>query len=75
MIAGVRREYVYLASIARTLWLLRLVQLHFRVTPLGLPKIIGGEETVAVTASFDDRTLARLYETRKASTPTGAIEN
>jgi len=26
VIAGVRREYVYLASIARTLWLLRLVQ-------------------------------------------------
>ncbi|MGX5850582.1 acyl-homoserine-lactone synthase [Mesorhizobium sp. PL10] len=49
------------------LWLLRLVQLHFRVTPLGLPKIIGGEETVAVTASFDKRTLQRLRETRNAS--------
>ncbi|MER9947309.1 acyl-homoserine-lactone synthase [Mesorhizobium sp. M0047] len=46
------------------LWLLRLVQLHFRVTPLGLPKIIGGEETVAVTARFDERTLQRLRETR-----------
>ena len=46
------------------LWLLRLVQLHFRVTPLGLPKVIGGEETVAVTARFDERTLQRLRETR-----------
>lgn len=46
------------------LWLLRLVQLHFRVTPLGLPRLIGGEETVAVTARFDERTLQRLRETR-----------
>ncbi|CAN7696761.1 acyl-homoserine-lactone synthase [Mesorhizobium sp. LjRoot246] len=46
------------------LWLLRLVQLHFRVTPLGLPKLIGGEETVAVTARFDERTQQRLRETR-----------
>ncbi|MER8961176.1 acyl-homoserine-lactone synthase [Mesorhizobium sp. M0701] len=46
------------------LWLLRLVQLHFRVTPLGLPKLIGGEDTIAVTARFDERTLQRLRETR-----------
>jgi acyl-homoserine lactone synthase len=50
------------------IWLLRLVQLHFRVTPLGLPRPINGEETVAVTASFDERTLARLRETRSGST-------
>lgn len=49
------------------LWLLRLVQFHFRVTPLGLPRPINGEETVAVTASFDSRTLDRLYETRHDS--------
>ncbi|MFI0846541.1 acyl-homoserine-lactone synthase [Mesorhizobium sp. IMUNJ 23232] len=49
------------------LWLLRLVQLHFRVTPLGLPRLINGEETVAVTASFDRRTLDRLRETRTVS--------
>ncbi|MDX8457887.1 acyl-homoserine-lactone synthase [Mesorhizobium humile] len=49
------------------LWLLRLVQLHFRVTPLGLPRIISGEETLAVTASFDKRTLARLSEMRTAA--------
>ncbi|RWO70326.1 MAG: GNAT family N-acetyltransferase [Mesorhizobium sp.] len=58
------------------LWLLRLVQLHFRVTPLGLPKMIGGEETVAVTASFDERTLARLLEMRKATgRPAGATDS
>lgn len=55
------------------IWLLRLVQLHFKVTPLGLPRIIGGEETVAVTASFDERTLARLNEMRKASSLAGVV--
>ncbi|AZO05127.1 MULTISPECIES: acyl-homoserine-lactone synthase [unclassified Mesorhizobium] len=49
------------------LWLLRLVQLHFRVTPLGVPRIISGEETLAVTASFDERTLARLREMSNAA--------
>ena len=49
------------------LWLLRLVQLHFRVTPLGVPRLINGEETVAVTAKFDERTLDRLRETRTVS--------
>ncbi|ESZ07984.1 autoinducer synthase [Mesorhizobium sp. L2C085B000] len=49
------------------LWLLRLVQFHFRVTPLGLPQVISGEEAVAVTAKFDERTLARLFEMRKAT--------
>lgn len=48
------------------LWLLRLVQLHFRVTPLGIPRIVSGEEALAVTASFDKRTLARLTEMRNA---------
>ncbi|RVD30972.1 acyl-homoserine-lactone synthase [Mesorhizobium sp. M4B.F.Ca.ET.017.02.2.1] len=48
------------------LWLLRLVQLHFKVTPLGIPRVISGEETLAVTASFDQRTLARLREMRDA---------
>ena len=46
------------------LWLLRLVQLYFRVTPLGLPRAIGNEEVLAVTAAFDRRTLARLQEMR-----------
>lgn len=46
------------------LWLLRLVQLHFRTMPLGLPQRIGDDDVVAVTASFDHRTLARLQEMR-----------
>jgi len=46
------------------LWLLRLVQLHFRTMPLGLPQRIGDEDVVAVTASFDRRTLTRLQEMR-----------
>lgn len=46
------------------LWLLRLVQLHFRVTPLGIPKRIGNSDVVAVTAAFDRRTLTRLREMR-----------
>ncbi len=46
------------------LWLLRLVQLHFRTIPLGLPQRIGDEDVVAVTASFDHRTLVRLQEMR-----------
>ncbi len=46
------------------IWLLRLVQLHFRVAPLGLPKKIGGNDIVAVVAAFDERTLTRLREMR-----------
>jgi len=53
------------------LWLLRLVQLHFRVVPLGLPQSIEGEDTVAVIASFDRRTLDKL----RASGPTASIGN
>jgi len=44
------------------IWLLRLVQLYFRVTPLGLPKRYGPADVVAVTAKFDSRTLSRLRE-------------
>jgi acyl-homoserine lactone synthase len=46
------------------IWLLRLVQLHFKVMPLGIPLVIAGEDTIAVTASFDWRTLNRLREMR-----------
>ncbi|HEU4661684.1 MAG TPA: acyl-homoserine-lactone synthase [Pseudolabrys sp.] len=46
------------------IWLLRLVQLYFRVTPLGLPRRYGPSDVVAVTAKFDSRTLARLREMR-----------
>jgi acyl-homoserine lactone synthase len=51
------------------LWLLRLVQLHFRTVPLGLPQKIGGQDVLAVTASFDRRTLARLREMRGNDDP------
>jgi acyl-homoserine lactone synthase len=44
------------------LWLLRLVQLHFRVTPLGLPETMAGRDVLAVTARFDRLTLLRLRE-------------
>src|SRR4051794_23620593 len=46
------------------LWLLRLVQLHFRTTPLGLPQPVAGEDAIAVAAAFDRRTLARLQALR-----------
>lgn len=46
------------------IWLLRLVQLHFRVTPLGIPQKAGKDSIVAVTAAFDARTLARLRDVR-----------
>jgi acyl-homoserine lactone synthase len=46
------------------IWLLRLVQLHFRVVPLGIPQQVGKDSIVAVTAAFDRRTLSRLRETR-----------
>jgi acyl-homoserine lactone synthase len=49
------------------LWLLRLVQLHFRVTPLGLPERMAGRDVVAVTARFDGLTLKRLYEMAEPS--------
>jgi acyl-homoserine lactone synthase len=51
------------------LWLLRLVQLHFRTVPLGLPQRIGAQDVLAVTASFDQRTLARLREMRGNDDP------
>jgi acyl-homoserine lactone synthase len=46
------------------IWLLRLVQLHFRVTPLGIPQEAGKDSIVAVTAAFDARTLVRLRDVR-----------
>ena len=46
------------------LWLLTLVQLHFRVTPLGIAHKLSNEDTLAVVASFDERTLKKLQEMR-----------
>jgi acyl-homoserine lactone synthase len=45
-------------------WMLRLLQLHFRVMPLGFPKDIDNEPIIAVTAQFNQDTLAKLYEVR-----------
>jgi acyl-homoserine lactone synthase len=44
--------------------LLRLIQLHFRPLPLGLPIRVAGRDTIALTLSFDWRTLERLREMR-----------
>jgi len=44
--------------------LLRMVQLHFRLMQLGLPRTMEGQDIIAIIISFDSRTLARLYETR-----------
>jgi acyl-homoserine lactone synthase len=47
-----------------TYLLLRLVQLYFRMLPLGLPRRIANQDVIAVTATFDWRTLERLREMR-----------
>lgn len=45
-----------------TLYMIHVIQLHFRAQPLGLPVPIGGEDILAATATFDARTLARLHK-------------
>jgi acyl-homoserine lactone synthase len=44
--------------------LLRLIQSHFRPLQLGLPMRIAGRDIIAVTLTFDWRTLERLREMR-----------
>jgi acyl-homoserine lactone synthase len=51
------------------IWLLRLVQLNFMVTPLGIPRQIEGESVVAVVAQFDERTLQMLRDMRGNNLP------
>ena len=51
------------------LWMLRLLQLHFRVHPLGYVQKIAGEDTVAVRASFNKETLEKLQEVRGDNDP------
>lgn len=46
------------------LWLLRLVQMRFKTTPLGFPHELSGEATLAITAEFNPMTLAYLRELR-----------
>lgn len=45
-------------------WLLRMIQLHFRLMQLGLPSTMEGQDIIAVMISFNSRTVVRLYETR-----------
>ncbi len=40
--------------------MLRLMQYHFRMVPLGLPRKYNGEDVIAVVGHFDRRTLERL---------------
>ena len=42
------------------IWILRLLQLRFRVVPLGSIRKIGGADTIAVKADFSRSTLHRL---------------
>jgi len=51
------------------IWLLRLVQLNFLVTPLGIPRQIDGGSVVAVLAKFDHRTLEMLQAMRGDDRP------
>lgn len=49
---------------------LPLIQLHFQPMPLGLPKNINGKVVMALTLTFDGRTLERL---RNAGYPRRAL--
>lgn len=42
--------------------MLKFVQCHFRISPLGVIHMIDGKETLALLARFDERTLSRLQE-------------
>jgi acyl-homoserine lactone synthase len=44
--------------------ILPLIQLHFQLMPLGLPQNINGKDVIALTMTFDNRTLQRLREMR-----------
>jgi acyl-homoserine lactone synthase len=58
-----------------TNWLLRLLQLHIHVLPLGLPQMIDDVEIVAVNASFDARSLRQLQKMRGTTESVLAAEN
>lgn len=44
--------------------ILPLIQLHFQPMPLGLPKTVHGTDVIAITLTFDFRTLERLRQVR-----------
>jgi len=45
--------------------MLRLIQYHFRITTLGLPRKVHGEDVVAALGLLDERTLSRLAYLRE----------
>jgi len=51
------------------IWMLRLVQLRFRVNPLGFPQNVGTGDAIAVVAAFNKTTLDRLQEMRGNANP------
>lgn len=57
---GLKRDIDTIIIEMDPLWLLRLVQLHFRITPLGFPIPMSGKDVIAVTAGFNKQTLSRL---------------
>lgn len=61
---GLPRGITSFISEMPTSWILRLLQLHLRAMPLGLPREIEGEEIVAVEAAFDGRSLRQLQNKR-----------
>jgi acyl-homoserine lactone synthase len=44
------------------IWLVQMVRLHFRPVPLGLMNTIAGEEVIACSLYFDQRTIQRLRQ-------------
>ncbi len=61
---GLKKQVNSVVIEMQPLWMLRLVQLHFRIVPLGICHKMDGEEVLAVQAHFDKRTLNRLCEVR-----------
>ena len=61
---GLRSEIDTIIIQMNPLWLLRLVQMKFKVTPLGFPQELSGEMTIAVTAQFNQDTLLFLQNLR-----------
>ena len=61
---GLEHEVSSVVIEMNPLWMLRLVQLHFRVVPLGICQSMEGEEVLAVQAHFDRRALDKLQEVR-----------
>ena len=57
---GLERDINTIIIQMNPIWLLRLVQMRFKTTPLGFPQEISEEPTIAITAEFNAATLAFL---------------